>query len=95
MTTKNARTNLLRRVKRWQKNPPAIPVALGPVDDDLVELAYRAKDGTLGIAVFENRHSFRLAPAHVQAYIRSITARHLGDRSESRRRVRVPAPPPG
>lgn len=81
--------SLRRRIARWKKHPPAIPVALDAVDDDLVRLAYRAKDGTLGIAVFKNTYLFTNGgtPEHVQQYIREVTARAPDDLSEGRMRV--------
>lgn len=89
-TTEDKRAALLRRrIARWKKNPPAIPVALGPVDGDVVRLAYRAKDGTLGIALFKNTYGFMhgCTPEHVQQYIRDLTARDPDDLSEGRLRV--------
>lgn len=95
MSDKKEAVNWRRRLARWEKNPPEVPIALGPVTGDVVTLAYRAKDGTLGIALFKNTYVFSGAtPQHVQAYIRSIAARHHDDLSESRRHASKKKPAP-
>jgi hypothetical protein len=74
-----------RRLARLKKNPPAIPVALDPVTKDVVSLAYRAEDGTLGVALFKNTYVFTGAmPDHVHTYIRELTERRPDDLMENR-----------
>jgi len=81
--------SLKRRVARWKKNPPSKPIALGPIEGDVVKLAYRAKDGTLGIALFQNTYGFFHGgtPEYVEQYIRDLTARAPDDLSEGLLRV--------
>lgn len=79
---------LARRITRLQKHPPATPVVLGPIEGDIIKVAYRATDGTLGVSLFKNTHVFcGVVPKHVEAYIRAVTASHPDDRSEGRRHV--------